>query len=175
MDRTLATVGLAFDVAGVLGIGAPSPKPVKGTQGFITLRIPDGISPRSLRQSKVGKERIWEDTWYDIYDWADQSLPAGVYHLRLPIPDSNRKTFEEQKALLLKGEEIAPLALVELALLCCRKAGQPDPLSGDWVRCRETADGYRVGLDWDDARLCADGYCDDSSDGSVWLASARTS
>lgn len=171
--------GLSFDVATLLGIGAPDPTPLpEAAEGEIVLRIPEGISPKSLRASPIGQEFIWQDrTWYDRYQWADQSVPAGVYHMRLPVPDSNRKTFEEQKTLLAEGEETALLVLVELALLCLKTAYLPNRVNGGWIRCAETtAAGNRVELLWHDGRLYVNNfYWDGSRYGHVWLASARTS
>jgi hypothetical protein len=127
----------------------------------------------SLRQSDIGKQLIHQDvTWYDEYPWANEAIAPGVYHLRLPVPDSNGKTFKEQKALLLDGEEVAPLVLLELAFLCLSKAGRPDPLQGGWVRCQEIADGYRVVLNWLDGRLCVSPW-DDHPHGDFWLAAVR--
>ena len=168
----------SFDVSTALGIGTPDASPLpEDAEGEIVLRVPEGICPRSLRKSPVGKALLWQgNTWYDKYAWSSQSLPPGIYRLRLPIPDSNRKTFKEQKALLLEGQEVAPLVLAELALLCMQKAGHPDPLKNGFVRCRETADGYRVVLYWSGGRLYVySSYVVDCRRDSVWLASARTS
>ena len=60
--------------------------------------------------------------------------------------DTNNKSFNEQTALLLDGEEVAPIVLAAMAMLCHKKAGLPDPLQGDWVRCREsTNDADAIG------------------------------
>jgi hypothetical protein len=172
MERTIETTGLTFDVAALFAA-----KPIKRALDNIILHVPEGCSPRSLRDNAIGAELIWQDnTWYDKYEWAKTPIPSGTYHLRLPVPDSNRKTFQEQHALLRDGEEPAPLALVMLALLCCRLQGLPDPLNGDFVRCREVdADGDRVALRWNDGRLVVDGAWDVYRDVVVWLAAAGTS
>ena len=177
--RELA-MSLTFDVGTVLGIGRKSDAPLPElAPGTIVIRIPDGISPLSLRESDVGKTLIrQDDTWYDTYDWATSSpITAGPYRLRLPILDSNSKTFDEQKALLLPGEQVAPLVLVELALLCVKNAGLSDPLKGGWVRCAETTagGGVRVVLRWDGGRLSVDYYWGDSPHDLLWLSSVRTS
>src|SRR5436190_5228775 len=138
MERTLETIGLAFDVGTVLGIGNQNPNPIEGRPGFITLRTSEGISPVSLRGSTIGQQRIWQDVrWYDLHGWSGKFLLPGTYHLRLPVADSNRKSFDEQEALLSSSEEVAPLVLAELGLLCLHEAGYPDPLRGRWVRCAE--------------------------------------
>lgn len=170
MSSTSPASGLSFDVRDLLSGTLPA-----FDSSTVTIIVPEGLSPVSLRESAVGRELIHQDiTWYDACPWATETIPAGDYRLRLPVPGSNRKTFDEQSALLLDGEEPAPLVLVALALLCLRKAGYADPLHGGWVRCRETAAGRRVGLDWSGGRLYV------GNDWSVyryyydiWLASAR--
>jgi hypothetical protein len=128
----------------------------------------------SLRSSHIGQLLIRQDRYrYHKYPWASEAILPGICRLRLPIPDSNRKIFAEQKALLLDGEDVAPLVLVELALLCLKKAGLPNPLQNGWVRCREVAGGRRVGLHCADGRLYVSADWDDVSYGSVWLASVR--
>jgi hypothetical protein len=171
MSTVSTQSGFSFDAAELFQpftIGSALP-------GEIVLRVPEGITPLSLRQSNIGKRLIWQDeTWYDEYPWANEPIRSGVYHLRLPVPDSNRKTFGEQKALLLKGEEVAPLVLVELAMLCLKKARQPDPLNNGWVRCQETAaDGYRVVLAWRGGWLGVYNYWDGYRGDGLWLASVR--
>ena len=112
--------------------------------------------------------------WYDQYPWAAEKLPSGLYVLRLPIPDSNRKTYAEQQKLLLPGEEPAHVVLVATALLSLRLSAQPDPLQNGWTRCKEqTADGYRVTLRWNDGRLYVYSHWDVYRYDGVWLASAR--
>jgi hypothetical protein len=172
MPEVATQSGFSFDASELFrpsSVASASP-------GEIVLRVPEGITPVSLRQSDIGKQLIHQDEdWYDKYRWANEPIAPGVYHLRLPIPDSNGKTFDEQNALLLDGEEVAPLVLVELALLCLKRAGLPDPLQNGLVRSPETAaDGGRVGLDWGDGgRLSVNVYWDDRRYVGVWLASAR--
>jgi len=166
--------GFSFD-AGTL-FGSPSAELLPtASPGEIVINVPEGISPLSLRQSAVGKEYIRQDvTWYDTYPWANEAIPEGVYRLRLPVANSNGKTFEEQKAMFRDGEEAAPLVLVELALLCLKKAGQPDPLHGGCVRCREITDSsLRVYVgDFDSDGFFVNRYWVDFRYGYLGLASS---
>jgi hypothetical protein len=157
------------DLSTALDLGAT--RPTFQYDGRLTVRIPADISPFLLRNSAVGQELIHQDVaWYDRYPWSSEPLPAGVYDIRLPVPESNRKTFDEQLKLLLPDEVPLPLVLAELALLFLRKQGADDPLRGGWVRCRETtAGGRRVALTWDDGRLYVDNLWDGYRYDRVWL------
>jgi hypothetical protein len=146
----------SFDVSTVLGIGPPcsDPLPAPERVNEIVLRIPDGLTLIGLRDSAVGLERMHGQDWYEKYEWCRQALPAGIYRLRLPVPESYGKNFAEQQAALPVGEQPAPVVLVAAALLCLRKSGQPDPLQNTWTRCAEpAADGDRAGLAWSGGRL----------------------
>jgi hypothetical protein len=157
MSTTTEAPGYSFDV-GVALFGTPSTQPLPtAVPGEIIVCVPAGISPRSLRDSDVGKQLIHQQvTWYDACPWANEPVAPGVYHSRLPVPNSNHKTFDEQQILLFDGEGIIALALAELALLCIHADGQPDPLQHDWVRCREgRSDGHAV-LRWGNGRLVVD-------------------
>ena len=160
--------GLSFDVRDLLSGSLPVFYP-----STVAITVPEGLSPASLRDSPVGKELVHQQTWYDTYPWTTQPIAPGVYQLRLPIPDSNRKTFDERKKLLLPGEEAAPLVLVELAMLCLNKAGHTDPLKGGRVRCPESTGRYRIGLSWYDGRLYIHDIWAGGRYGSVWLAGVR--
>lgn len=149
-----------FNAAAILGIGTPSTEPLPDAEpGFVTLRIPDGLTLRALRDSGVGKTLMYSQDWYDECPWAKEAAPTGTYRLRLPVPGSNRKTTREQVALLPAGETLAPVAFVAAALLCIRLRGVADPLSGGWTRCAElTAGGIRVALTWFGVRLIVNGH-----------------
>ena len=172
----MSKYGLSFDVATVLALGSPSSEPLpEAAEGEIILRVPEGISPVSLRGSPIGRDLICQgNTWYDHYAWASTSRAVGVYHLRLPVPGSSYKTFDEQKALLFEGEATAPLVLVELALLCMRDAGHAALANGEFVRCDETgAAGNRAAVHWHGGRLLVSYLWDDVHADYVWLASVR--
>lgn len=125
------------------------------------------------RHGEICKQLIWQgNTWYDKYPWANEPVPPGTYSLRVPVSDSNYETFAGQRTLLLPSEGVAPLVLVELAMISLKKAGHSDPLNDGWGRCRETADGRRAEVTWEDERLVVDDWSDDCYD-HVWLAAAR--
>ncbi len=135
--------GYSYDVATLLGLGRPNFAPLpKVWRHEMLLRVPEGISPRSLRLSHVGAQFVEQAIWYDKYDWVDKEIPAGVYCLRLPVWGTDSKPFDRQIARLRKfGEWVEPLVLAELGLLCTLRSGHPDPLGGGEARCLEEADG----------------------------------
>jgi hypothetical protein len=163
-----------FDAVSLLGLGPAYGGPMpKLAPGEISICMPD-VSLRELRDNPVAKTLLWNQDWYYQYRWAVEKLPCGIYALRLPVPRSNNKTFDEQKTLLLPGEDVAPLVLAATAMLSIRLSGQPDPVKGDWARCKEqTLDRGRVALYWDDGRLNAHSAWGDNRGGYVWMASAR--
>jgi hypothetical protein len=177
----MSTEGLSLDVATLLGIGIPDSTPLPEAEaGEIVLRISEGISLIGLRDSAVGRELVCRQDFYEQYDWSRQPLASGLHRLRLPVPNSNRKTFDEQRVLLAESEQVAPVTAVALALLCLEKAGYPDPFDADeddeaWARCTETADGLRVALYWCIGRLYVDYSWGDASAPCVWLAASRKS
>ena len=167
----------SFDAAALLGIGIPSAEPLPAPiAGEVTLRIPDGLTLQALRKSPVGQNLMHDQGWYGKYPWSQAALPAGSYRLRIPVPNSNRKTAAEQDKILSAGETSAPVVLVAAALLCICLQGGPDPLKNGWTRCLERAvDGSRVALTWLDGRLYVLGRWHDNRDVYVWASSVRTS
>ena len=167
----------SFDAAALLNIGTPSTDPLPvPVPGEVTLRIPNGLTFQALRKSPVGQKLMHDQDWYNEYPWSQEALPAGIYRLRIPVPDSNWKTASEQDALLPAGETSAPVVLVATALLCIALQEAPDPLPNGWTRCLERAvDGCRVVLAWDDGRLGVDDGWDDHRSAGVWPSSVRTS
>jgi len=166
-----------YDATTLLGFGPPSPEaPLpEAKPGELLLRY-GGWSLQDLRDNAVvrAKDLMWVQDWYEQYPWSAEKLPSGLYALRLPVPDSNRKTFDKQKALLLPGEEPAPVVLAASALLAHHLQTQEDLLKGDWTRCKEqTAGGYHVVLYWSGGRLRVNYRWDDYPYHFVWLASAR--
>lgn len=179
MGSSIQTPQTAFsyDAVTLLGFGKPTTEalPEATKAGEIVLRY-GGWSLQDLRGSKIvcQKNILWGQDWYDRYPWSAEKLPSGLYALRLPVPDSNRKTFDEQKALLLPGEEPAPVVLGASALLAHLLSTGEHLLQGHWLRCKERADASDcVELRWDVGRLSVLSYWDGNPDGLVWLASAR--
>jgi hypothetical protein len=109
--------GYSLDAAAILNIGTPSADPLPAPiPGEIILRIPDGLTLQSLRDSPVGQKLMHNQDWYDKHAWSKQALPAGIYRLRVPVPDSNWKSAEEQDRMLQAVETLAP-ALSTWALI----------------------------------------------------------
>ena len=167
MTTTALTPGVSYNATSLLGFGVQVPVAEPGT---IAIQY-DGWSLQDLRNKR--QNLMWNQDWYDQCPWASEKLPSGIYVLRLPVPDSNRKAFAEQEALLLSGEEPAPIVLAATALLAIRLSGGSDPLKGQSVRCKEqAAAGNRALLRWSDGQLYVIHWNDDPYD-DVWLASAR--
>ncbi len=172
------TQGHAFDVATVLGIGTPdsSPLPV-AEEGEVVLRVAEGLSLIGLRDSAVGRERMWQgDPWYDRYAWAKSFIAPGTYRLRIPVPGSCDKTFAEQVTLLELGEKPAPVVLVTAALLCLQRTGAPNLISNRLTRCGEkVSDGTHAILDWCNGRLGLGVFGDEYRYPDVALSSLQSS
>src|SRR5579863_3402027 len=113
--------GYAYDAVSMLGFGEPRavPQPPRAVKGEIAI-LYGGSSLQALRGSPIGQKLMHQQEWYDRYPWSSEELPAGVYHLRIPVPESNRKTASEQEQILLEGELMAPVILVASALLAHR-------------------------------------------------------
>jgi len=163
--------GLTLDATHLLGFGEASQEPLPNAEpGTIVLRY-GGWSLQELRDKR--RDLMHAQNWYDKYPWASERLPSGIYVLRLPVPDSNCKTFDEQKSLLLPNEEPAHIVLAATALLSIRLSGGQDSLANGWTRTgQQTGVGIAV-LDWDEGRLFVHIYSDGCRYDSVWLASAR--
>lgn len=176
MTHPPATAPPVYDAVSLLGFGEPCDDPLPdAAAGEVVVRY--GVwSLRELRDSAVGRKLMHQQDWYDRYEWSAAKFPAGIYRVRLPVPETNCKGFAEQQKLLLPGEEPAPVVLAATALLCHRLQAGEDLLNGDWARCKEQTDaGRRAGLHWDDGQLIVYGHWDVYRYADLWLASARTS
>ncbi len=164
-----------YDAAAILGLGEASSDPLPDpAPGEVVIRV-GAWSLEDLRtcETVVRKNLLWDDAWYDQYDWSSVKLTPGVYRVRMPIPDSNSKNFAEQQKLLLSGEEVTPVALAATVLLCHLKQTGKDLLEDDWTRCAEPLpDGFRVGLLVAGDRVGVSPTWDDDRNGDLWLASA---
>lgn len=145
MDPTESA--LVFDVAAILGIGSPTADPLpEPNPGFITLRIPEGMSLMALRESDAGKKLMNFKTWYSKYPWSRDALPAGVYRLRVPAWEETRYVGEK---LGNPGERLATVALVVAAHLCIRLQGATHPLSSHASRCAELMEFGNAGVEFE--------------------------
>jgi len=163
-----------YDAVAILGFGEASTEPLpEPAPGEIIIRVGDW-SLQDLRDSKIGNELMHQQDWYDKYDLASAKLTEGIYRMRLPVPDSNRKNLTEQKGLLLSDEEVAPVALGATALLVHLKEIGNDLLKNNWCRCEEAlpVDNH-VGLRVFDGRVGVSGIWDDDCVDVLWLSAAR--
>jgi len=165
-----------YDAVHILGFGEASTDPLpQPAPGEIIIRVGDW-SLQDLRDSKIGKELMHQQDWYDRYDCASAKLTAGIYRMRLPVPDSNIKNLAQQKELLLSGEEVAPVALGASTLLVHLKETGNDLLKHDWCRCAEALpDGVHVGLYVREGRVLVYYNWDGRRYGRLWLSAARKS
>lgn len=174
MTGTNIKRGLAYDAVALLGFGDASPEPLPVAEsGEVIIRY-GGWSLRELRDSDVGKIRMHDQKWYERHDWSVETLPAGLYCLRLPVPDSFSKTFGQQEKMLSEGETVAPVVLVATALLSHYLQTGEDLLNTDFARCREHVGNNRAVIDWEDNLLNVGIHSDDDRDYHVWLSSVRT-
>jgi len=163
-----------YDAVAILGFGEASTEPLpEPAPGEIIIRVGDW-SLQDLRDSKIGNELMHQQDWYDKYDLASAKLTEGIYRMRLPVPDSNRKNLTEQKGLLLSDEEVAPVALGASALLVHLKEIGNDLLKNNWCRCEEALpDDSHVELFVRDGRVGVLNRWDGFRNGNLWLSAAR--
>lgn len=167
-----------YDAAPILGLGEASSEPLPDpAPGEVVVRV-GAWSLQDLRtcETVVRHNLMLDQDWYNKYPFSREKLTPGIYRVRLPIPDSNRKNFAEQGKLLLSGEQVAPAALVAVALLCHLKQAGKDLLQSDWTRCAEAIpDGDRVALSVGGGRVHVDFYWHDRRYDDLWLAGSRKS
>lgn len=165
----------SYDAVSILGIGEVSSDPLPDpAPGEVVIRV-GAWSLKDLRtcETVVRSNLMWDDTWYDKYDWSSVKLTPGVYRVRMPIPDSNSKNFAEQQKLLLSGEEVTPVALAATVLLCHLKQAGKDLLEDDWTRCAEPLPGeLRIGPAVDRGRVYVRSRWGGARSVSLWLSSA---
>ncbi len=174
-------IGFSYDATHLLGFGPACTEPLpSATPGEIIIRY-GGWSYKDLRykNSLIAERNLMrrDQDSYDQYPWSGKGVPPGIYRIRLPIVDSNRKAFCEQVNLLLPDEKPIPVVLAVTALLVhCIQTGE-HLLKTDRTFCKEqTTCSRRVALCWDDGRLgfyCTDGCWDDRPDETIWLSSAQ--
>ena len=174
MTRSLtAPVHDAPTVASLLGITytanelaalGPPPEPL---EGFVTFFDP-GLSILRIRDAVKGKGRVfWAQDWYDRELFAAAvDIPRYRQVRAGPVPNSFRKTFDEQTALLPEGEEVPSARAVVTALVIHFLATGERLLPNVYVRSADQtargdrvcvgsfdSDGLYVGVDWDGGRI----------------------
>lgn len=173
MTTTSTLPGFVYDLGIILGTPSSAPLPASEPGAFL-VRVPELLSLDRIADSPLGQQLMHRQNWYRSYKWSKVPVTPGIYCLRLPIANSHRKRFQEQLALLVDGEQPAPVVLVAAAMLLHHQESQPDPLNDGWARCDETAaDGYRVELTWYHGRLYVYNYWDGDRNDRVWLAAVR--
>jgi hypothetical protein len=165
-----------YDAAAILGLGKASSDPLpEAASGEVVIRV-GAWSLQDLHtcETVVRDNLMWDQDWYNEYPWSRVKLTPGVYRVRIPVPDSNSKTFVEQSKLLLSGEEVAPVALATAALLCHLKQTSKDLLDDDWARCAEALPGgSHPALGVRGGRVRVYTYWDGRRSDRLWLSAAR--
>lgn len=169
-------MSFVYDAVSILGLGEASGEPLpEPAPDEVVIRV-GAWSLKNLRTCEtVARENLmWDQEWYHEYPWSRKKLTLGVYRVRMPIPESNRKNFTEQKELLLPGEEVGPAALVAAVLLCHLKQAGRDPLNDHSTRCAKALPGgRRLVLTVEGGRVCVDDLWDTDRHDLLWLAGCR--
>jgi hypothetical protein len=154
--------------AEVLELLKPQTIPVQAPQETITFFY-GGWSLLELRA--MNPTLFCKQTWYDNEPFAKEKHPEGIYTVCLKVPDSNKKTYAQQKELL---GELCPVAIAATAYLLSFLQTRKDPLDNDYTRYKEqVSDGFRVILYWLDGRLGVDDVWDSHQSDSLWASSSQ--
>ncbi len=135
-------LAVEFTPEQLAGFGPP-PEPVPG---FVTFLDP-GWSIVALRAAVEGKGRVfYPQVWYNAQPFAQAEDSPRYRQVRMePLPDSTRKTFDEQVALTPADEEVLTARAVVAALVIHFLGTGERLLLGFWVRCADkTSAGSRV-------------------------------
>lgn len=146
MSSESPRAGFTFDIGALLRTFTPDP----GPPGTVTLVLPYAVSPHFLMEHDLGQEFIdaYCATFCSNWEWWKQDVASGTYRLRFP-EESRCMTMRDCRSLLQEGEHIAPLGLVQLALLSMKMARMYNGLHGRMVRCAEpTEEGHHIGCKW---------------------------
>ena len=175
----MKTAGITYDAATVsriLGIPVECGYPVPQARDGEIVVYYGGWDMKQLRTSAAGQKRMWQDqNWYEKYGW---KVEPGYYRLLLPVPDSNRKTWNYQISYLAgiigTAWKPAPICVAAASLLVHLTETGNDLLKNDWCRCAEARpDDSRAALAVRGGRVrVLDGWDDRPSD-RVWLSAAR--
>ncbi|OGJ62656.1 hypothetical protein A3D12_03780 [Candidatus Peribacteria bacterium RIFCSPHIGHO2_02_FULL_55_24] len=131
--------GIVYDAAAVsriLGLPCESSDPVPQAEAGEIIIYYGGWDLKTLCLSPGGKKRMWQDQddWYGKYEWKAES---GYYRLLLPVPNSNRRTWDEQLRHLARIDTAwkpAPVCVAATALLIHLTETGNDLLEDNWCR-----------------------------------------
>lgn len=168
---------LSYDAVSILCFGDPSDEQLPSANEDEVVILYGGWSLLELRDCPVVRERdvMWQENWYDEYQWSIEKLPVGIYRIRFPVFNSNRQTFTEQVKLLPSGEEPAPVVLVATAYMAHYLQTGEDRLKCHSTRCSgKTSNNNRVGLNWEVGRLNVTYFADDYRSDDLFMSSLRT-
>jgi hypothetical protein len=181
MKQRLHTArGIVYDAAAmshILGLPCEYREPVpEAAEGEVVIYY-SSWTLQQLRLCPAGRQHMWQDQgWYDKYGWKAE---PGYYHLLLPVPGSNRKTWGKQLRHLASIDaawQPAPIPVAGSALLAHLTKTGKDLLHNDWCRCAEALPhGDHAGLDVGEGRVRVDSYWDGDPDDYLWLAASRKS
>ncbi|MGC3971599.1 MAG: hypothetical protein QM775_30925 [Pirellulales bacterium] len=127
--------GIAYDAALILGLGEAACEPLSVAEpGEMVIHV-GAWSLQDLRTCKtvVRHSLMYNQDWYNGHPFSHEKLTPGVYRVRLLIPGSNRKNFNEQTTLLHDGEVVAPAALVAVVFLCLLTQAGQNLFGNDWT------------------------------------------
>ncbi len=127
----------------------------------------------------VGTDKVVNHLSDERNSWKAE---AGYYHVLLPVPDSNRKTWsqqagDEESSMLARqydGWQAIPTPIGATALAVHLGVSGEDLLKGDFARCAEALpDDNHAALCVSEGRVLVYNYWDDYSNDLVFLGAAR--
>lgn len=131
------------DAVSLLGFGTSSNHPLpKPRSGEVVIRV--GAWSLNDLYAKTSRLEFYSCERGELgrkHSWEYEKLTPGVYRIRLPIPNSQGKPFEEQQKLLLPNETIPPAALIATVLMCSPLVGRTH-VPGWFLNCRGEAKDF---------------------------------
>jgi hypothetical protein len=166
----------AVAVSRILGLPVGCSDPVPRAAAHEIVIWYGGWDLQTLRDCAGGKKWMAQDQdWRDATGWTAE---PGYYRLRLLFPNSSRKTWGDQLALLRTGDEVwhaAHILVATTALLVHLAATGNDLLQNDWCGCANPFQrGLRAVLTIDGGRVNVRiGHWDYVCHSHLWVAAAR--